>query len=76
MRRLAGGNSGDSKSVGDGVNELRLQFGPGYRVNYKWFGDVLIILLTGGDKDSQKRDIARAKRLAKEADDGIEDLSI
>ena len=76
LRRLANGNAGDTKSVGDGVKELRLQFGPGYRVYYKWFGAVLIILLTGGDKDSQSRDIARAKRLAKEADDGIENLPV
>lgn len=72
LKRLASGNAGDSKSVGDGVQELRLHFGPGYRVYYMWQGDVLIILLNGGDKSSQARDIAKAKQLAKEADDGIE----
>ncbi|MBS3929256.1 MAG: type II toxin-antitoxin system RelE/ParE family toxin [Sphingomonadales bacterium] len=72
LKRLASGNAGDSKSVGDGVRELRLHFGPGYRVYYIWQGDVLIILLNGGDKSSQARDIAKAKQLAKEADDGIE----
>lgn len=72
LKRLASGNAGDSKSVGDGVRELRLHFGPGYRVYYMWQGDMLIILLNGGDKSSQARDIAKAKQLAKEADDGIE----
>lgn len=72
LKRLASGNAGDSKSVGDGVQELRLHFGPGYRVYYIWQGDVLVILLNGGDKSSQARDIAKAKQLAKEADDGIE----
>jgi putative addiction module killer protein len=76
LRRLASGNAGDTKSVGDGVQELRLHFGPGYRVYYIWRDDVLIILLCGGDKSSQARDIAKAKELAKEADDGIEGLSI
>jgi putative addiction module killer protein len=74
--RLAAGNLGDTKSVGDGVQELRFKFGPGYRVYYIWLGMVLILLLTGGDKDSQVRDIVRAKRLAKEAEDGIEDTSL
>ena len=72
LKRLAGGNAGDTKSVGGGVRELRCHFGPGYRVYYMWLDEVLIILLNGGDKSSQQRDIALAKRLAKEADDGIE----
>ena len=72
LRRLASGNAGDTKSVGDGVQELRLHFGPGYRVYYIWRDGVLIILLNGGDKGSQARDIAKARQLAKEADDGIE----
>lgn len=72
LKRLASGNAGDTKSVGDGVQELRLTFGPGYRIYYMWRDGVLIILLNGGDKNTQKRDIARAKRLAKEAEDGIE----
>jgi putative addiction module killer protein len=76
LRRLAGGNAGDTKSVGDGVQELRLHFGPGYRIYYVWRDGVLIILLCGGDKSSQARDIAKAKELAKEADDGIEGVSI
>lgn len=72
LKRLASGNAGDTKSVGDGVQELRLYFGPGYRIYYTWQGDRLIILLSGGDKSTQKRDIALAKRLAKDAEDGIE----
>lgn len=76
LRRLASGNAGDTKPVGDGVQELRLHFGPGYRIYYTWRDGVLIILLWGGDKGSQARDIAKAKQLAKEADDGIEGLPI
>jgi putative addiction module killer protein len=56
------------------VQELRLHFGPGYCVYYIWRDGMLIILLNGGDKGSQVRDIALAKRLAKDADDGIEGL--
>ncbi|MGE0775312.1 MAG: type II toxin-antitoxin system RelE/ParE family toxin [Sphingomonadaceae bacterium] len=76
LKRLASGNAGDTKSVGDGVQELRLHYGPGYRIYYMWKDGVLIILLTGGDKSTQARDIAKAKRLAKEADDGIEGLPV
>lgn len=76
LRRLASGNVGDTKSVGDGVQELRLHFGPGYRIYYVWLDGVLVILLTGGDKSSQSRDIVLAKRLAKDADDGIESLPV
>lgn len=72
LKRLASGHMGDTKPIGGGVRELRLHFGPGYRVYYMWQGKVLIILLTGGDKSTQARDIAAAKRLAKEANDGIE----
>lgn len=72
LKRLTGGNAGDTKSVGDGVQELRLHFGPGYRIYYIWRDGVLIILLNGGDKSSQARDIAKAKQLARDADDGIE----
>lgn len=76
LRRLADGNAGDTKPIGDGVQELRLHFGSGYRVYYTWRGEVLILLLTGGDKDSQACDILRAKKMTKEAEDGIEGYSI
>lgn len=74
--RLVGGNFGDSQSVGDGVQELRLHFGSGYRIYYRWNGTSLVLLLCGGDKSSQKRDIAKAKKMAKEAEDGVEDITL
>ena len=64
--RIAAGNLGDAKSVGDGVNELRFTFGPGYRVYFTMRGAVVVILLCGGDKGSQRRDIERAKAMVKE----------
>ena len=64
--RIAQGNFGDAKSVGDGVSELRFTFGPGYRVYYTRRGDIVVILLCGGDKSSQEQDIERAKAIAKE----------
>ena len=66
VRRLAFGNYGDVKPVGEGISELRLDFGPGYRVYFIQRGQVLIVLLCGGDKSTQDRDIASAKKLAKE----------
>lgn len=70
--RLADGQFGDVKLVGDGVSELRMFFGPGYRVYYMMRGDIVILLLAGGDKDSQPRDIAVAKELVRQAHDGTE----
>jgi putative addiction module killer protein len=67
--RLAEGNPGDAKSVGDGVIELRIDYGPGYRLYFMRKGALLVILLCGGDKSSQDRDIRQAKALAKEAND-------
>ena len=66
-QRLAFGNPGDVRPVGEGVSELRVDYGPGYRVYYMQRGKVLIILLCGGDKSSQDKDIKLALRLAKEA---------
>lgn len=66
VERLELGNFGDSKSLGDGVHELRLKFGPGYRVYFTHRGVRIVLLLCGGDKGSQSRDIARAKQLALE----------
>ena len=61
---LERGDFGDARSVGDGVLELRIHVGPGYRVYFTRRGDTLILLLCGGDKGSQPRDIERAKRIA------------
>ncbi|MBK8469887.1 MAG: type II toxin-antitoxin system RelE/ParE family toxin [Candidatus Phosphoribacter sp.] len=66
LDRLAQGNPGDAKPVGHGVSELRMTFGPGYRVYYLQDGDRLILLLCGGDKSAQRRDIERAHELAQE----------
>ena len=64
IRRVQNGNVGDAKPVGDGVLELRFNFGPGYRVYYTERGGEIIILLAGGDKSTQQSDIETAKRLA------------
>jgi len=65
VERLAAGNPGDAEPVGEGVSELRINYGPGYRVYYKQQGRELVILLAGGDKSSQSRDIKAALRLAR-----------
>jgi putative addiction module killer protein len=65
IERLSLGNSGDVKSVGAGVSELRIDYGPGYRVYYKKVGRTIIILLVGGDKSSQSQDIKNALALAR-----------
>ena len=64
--RLAEGNPGDVEPLGEGISELRIHFGPGYRVYYIEKSPTLILLLWGGNKDSQVKDIAKAKRLADE----------
>ena len=64
IERLAAGNPGDVKPVGEGVSELRINYGPGYRVYYKKHGRQVVILLAGGDKRTQARDIKTALRLA------------
>lgn len=61
----AEGNFGDCETVGDGVSEMRIHFGPGYRVYYAREGTSIYLLLLGGDKKSQRRDIARAKAMWK-----------
>ncbi|NJS14457.1 MAG: type II toxin-antitoxin system RelE/ParE family toxin [Sphingopyxis sp.] len=61
--RLEKGNFGDVKSLGEGLHELRMMFGPGYRVYFTRRGDRIILLLCGGDKGSQSRDIDRARQL-------------
>lgn len=67
IRRMEIGNAGDVRSVGEGVSEIRLDYGPSYRVYFTRRGRILVILLCGGDKKSQRKDIAVAKRMAKEA---------
>ena len=66
LRRLSLGNPGDAKPVGDGISELRIDYGPGYRIYYVQQGSTLVVLLAGGDKSSQARDIRRAKELARD----------
>lgn len=64
IRRLSLGNPGDVKPVGEGVSELRIPYGPGYRIYYITKGPVIVVLLCGGDKASQPRDIEQAKAIA------------
>lgn len=66
LDRLAFGHAGDAAPVGCGVSELRIHYGPGYRVYFQRRGDTIIVLLSGGDKGSQARDIKNALRLANE----------
>ena len=66
VRRLELGNPGDVRDVGEGISELRINFGPGYRVYYKQIGRMIVLLLCGGNKSTQDSDIKRAKRLAAE----------
>ena len=66
IRRLSLGNSGDAKPVGGSVSELRVDHGPGYRVYFIQHGEVVIVLLAGGNKSTQENDIRRAKSLAKD----------
>ena len=66
VRRLSMGNPGDVKPVGQGVSELRIDYGPGYRVYFVQRGETLIILLAGGDKRTQEQDIKTALDLAQD----------
>ncbi len=66
IRRLSLGNPGDVRPVGEGVSELRIDYGPGYRIYFIRKADICIILLAGGDKSSQDKDIRIAKALARE----------
>ncbi len=66
INRLANGLAGDTQPVGEGVSELRIHYGPGYRVYFQQRGTLLVILLCGGKKDTQDKDIKTAKRLAEE----------
>ncbi len=66
LRRVELGNFGDTEPVGDNVSELRFFFGPGYRIYFIQHGDEIIVLLAGGDKSTQSKDIDKALELAKE----------
>jgi putative addiction module killer protein len=70
IRLAEAGNLGDWAPVGGGVSEMRVHFGPGYRLYFTWRGGVLIVMLAGGDKGSQARDIKRAQRIATELGEG------
>jgi putative addiction module killer protein len=65
LDRLAQGHAGDAAPVGEGVNELRIHYGPGYRVYFQRHGSTIVVLLCGGDKSTQAKDIKMAKLLAK-----------
>ena len=64
LDRMAAGNPGDVKPVGDGVSEMRIDYGPGYRVYFMRRGLLIVVLLCGGDKSTQDKDIAQAKTIA------------
>lgn len=66
IRRLGLGNAGDAQPIGEGLSEMRIDYGPGYRLYYLQKGSILVILLCGGDKRTQKKDIENAKRIAKD----------
>jgi len=66
INRLAKGNPGDVEPIGEGCSEMKIDYGPGYRVYFKDTGNEIIILLCGGDKSTQQKDIKKAKKIAKE----------
>jgi len=68
IRSAEHGNFGDCEPVGEGVSEMRINFGPGYRIYYTRRGEVIYLLLLGGDKSTQKRDIKRAIEMARALD--------
>ena len=67
IRRMSLGNPGDIKSVGEGVSEMRVDYGPGYRIYFTRQGASLVLLLCGGNKNTQSKDIAFAKKLTKDS---------
>lgn len=69
LLRLANGLAGDVNPIGDGLSDLRIHYGPGYRIYFQRRGSVIIVLLCGGDKSTQNKDIARAKQIALEWSD-------
>jgi putative addiction module killer protein len=73
LQRLADGNAGDAAPVGEGISEMRIHYGPGYRIYFQQRGEFLILLLCGGDKNAQVRDIGVAKQIAAQWSDNNED---
>ena len=71
IKRFAHGNFGDAEPVGNGVSEMRVHVGPGYRVYFVQRGPMLVVLLCGGDKASQGKDILKAKALAAQLEDNL-----
>jgi putative addiction module killer protein len=69
LRSATFGNFGDCEPVGEGISEMRIHVGPGYRIYFLRIGTTVYVLLTGGDKSSQNRDIGRAKKMARELKD-------
>ncbi len=63
------GNTGNVKHIGEGISELKIDYGPGYRIYFTRRGNIVIILLTGGNKSSQERDIRKAKELVRKVED-------
>lgn len=76
IKRASNGNFGDAKAVGSGVSEMRIDYGPGYRVYFFRRGKELVILLCGGDKKSQKADIAQAVRMKEEIERRDKDKAV
>jgi putative addiction module killer protein len=76
IKRASNGNFGDAKSVGSGVSEMRIDYGPGYRIYFFRRGKELVILLCGGDKKSQQADIAKAVRMKEEIERSGKDEAI
>ncbi len=76
IKRASNGNFGDVKPAGSGVSEMRINYGPGYRVYFFRHGKALVILLCGGDKKSQKADIAQAIRMKDEIEQGDKDKAV
>jgi putative addiction module killer protein len=66
IERLGLGNPGDVKPVGEGISEMRVTHGPGYRIYYKQTGKTIVLILCGGDKSTQSKDIQRAKEIARQ----------
>ena len=75
IRSAEHGNLGDAQSVGEGLSELRIHHGPGYRIYFKQKGKILIFILCGGIKKTQQKDIERAKSLAKKYEDILNEWS-